>query len=554
MAGNSAEMKVKATMDNSDLKKKSKESKDALKDFAKVGSSAIGKIGDAFGINTGKLEEAASAIQGLGIKLEQTGNIGAAAFGKMLTAVGGFAAAAVALPLAGAIAGFKVLNSEAEAFKNTVAGANIEMATAAYIDTYKQFLFDARQATGEMAAQNISSWSKEWARIKSDLRGIAMSGFFGAGAGNYNTEAFLQFRKTSQEAAAAAEKAEQYQKRIYTIQRLISDSSVEWGRIEREIAENKLIAYDKTVATLERQEALNKVNELIRARYEDEAILRDRLATMQEKLNGLVSSSVADIDKANQLRIQADKATENMNNKLRETGELQATLTAQANKEAQARQEALAAEQRMVALRNSLAQWEGSVSGNLTSALPSQLVAPDAGIIPITPVLDTDAVIDLTNELQSVLTSAFDGIGSSIGQLIGDLATGEDAWSNFANAALSSFGDMAISVGKMAVATGLATLGIQAALESLNGYVAIAAGVALIALGTAVKTGLGNIANGNYSSTASVATAGNYGSSSVNTAFETREVEVKVSGNLYASGNQLMAVIENENNRKNHTT
>ena len=48
MAGNSAEMKVKATMDNSDLKKNAKESKDALRDFAKVGdcvsSAHIAKV------------------------------------------------------------------------------------------------------------------------------------------------------------------------------------------------------------------------------------------------------------------------------------------------------------------------------------------------------------------------------------------------------------------------------------------------------------------------------------------------------------------------------
>lgn len=554
MAGNSAEMKVKATMDNSDLKKKAKESKDALKDFAKIGEDAVSSLGSAFGINVDQIKQMSSAIEGLGIRLESTGNKGAASFGKMLTSVSGFAAAVVALPLAGAIAGFKALNSEAEAFKNTVAGANIEMATSAYIDTYKQFLVDARQTTGKMAAQDISSLSKEWARIKADIKGIAMSGFFGAGVGNYNTEALLQFRKTSQEAEAAAEKAEKYQKRIYTIQRLISNSSEDWARKEREIAEYKRIAYDKTVDTVVRQEALNKVNDLIRTRYEDEIVLRDRLAKMQEKLNGLVSSSVADIDKATQLKIQADNAAAAMNNKLRETGELQATLTDQANKEAQARQEALAAAQQMAALWQSMAEWDGTVSGNLTAALPTTLSAYDPGIaVPVRPVLDTDAVTDLTNELESILTSSFQSIGSNLGALIGDLATGEDAWGNFANSAISAFGDLAISVGNIAISAGVTALAIQGALESLNGYAAIAAGIALVALGTAVKTGLSNIASGNYSSSNSVATSG-YGSSSVSNAFETREVEVSVKGTLYASGNQLLAVIENENNRKNHTT
>jgi hypothetical protein len=154
------------------------------------------------------------------------------------------------------------------------------------------------------------------------------------------------------------------------------------------------------------------------------------------------------------------------------------------------------------------------------------------------------------------LTSAFDSIGSALGSLIGDLITGEDAWGNFGNAALSAFGDMATSIGKMAISIGVAALAIQGSLMTLNGWAAIAAGTALVALGMAVKTGLSNIASGNYSASASVATSGNYGSSTsaLATSFDEREVNVKVTGSLYASGNQLMAVIENENNRKNHTT
>ena len=175
--------------------------------------------------------------------------------------------------------------------------------------------------------------------------------------------------------------------------------------------------------------------------------------------------------------------------------------------------------------------------------------------IPITPELDMSGVVDITNELQSVMTSAFDTIGVSIGELIGDLATGGDAWGNFANTAIGAFGDMAISIGKMAISTGVATLGIKAALESLNGYVAIAAGTALVALGAAVKAGLSNIASGSYSSSANVATAGGYGSTSMLGAdFETREMKVEVTGTLRASGNELLTVIENENNRKKHTT
>jgi hypothetical protein len=177
--------------------------------------------------------------------------------------------------------------------------------------------------------------------------------------------------------------------------------------------------------------------------------------------------------------------------------------------------------------------------------------------VPVVPVLDTEAVIDLSQQLESVLTGTLENIGAGIGNLIGDLATGGDAWGNFANMAISTFGDMAITIGKMAVSTGVATLGIKAALESLNGYVAIAAGVALIALGSAVKAGLSNVAAGNYNASTNVASAtGNYGagSSPINTAFENREMTIKVTGTLRAEGSQLVSVIENERTRLAHTT
>ena len=554
-------MKVNMTADNSDLVRKSKESKQALKDFEKVGDDALSRLGEAFGVNTGKIEQMSSALRGLGAKMSESGNAGTAAFGKLLTSVGGLSTAIAGIGIGAVVTGFKLLNDEATAFKNTVQGANIEMATAAYISTYSQALHDANEALGRSTAETFASISKKWKIFWAEAAFVGVniiSETMESGLDSSGARALDNLYAVRDSAEQQANKAEAYMKRIFNIQRLISDSSVEWKKMEREIAEYKRIAYDKTASTVERQEALAKVTELIRARYEDEAVLRERLANMQAKMNDLTSSSIADIDKANQLRIQADAAIENMNNGLREVGELQATLTANAQKEAEARRASLEAAKKMAAEQKALKDWGTISEGNtLKDSLPGQLAAPDAGIaVPVTPVLDTDSVVDITNELQSVLTSAFDSIGSALGSLIGDLITGEDAWGNFGNAALSAFGDMATSIGKMAISIGVAALAIQGSLTTLNGWAAIAAGTALVALGMAVKTGLSNIASGNYSASASVATSGNYGSSTsaLATSFDEREVNVKVTGSLYASGNQLMAVIENENNRKNHTT
>ena len=165
---------------------------------------------------------------------------------------------------------------------------------------------------------------------------------------------------------------------------------------------------------------------------------------------------------------------------------------------------------------------------------------------------DTQKIHDITNEVTSLVQNAVTRTSEILGNLVGTLAAGGDAWGDFKNAALSAFGDMAIAVGKIAVSAGVATLGIKAAFESLNGYAAIAAGAALIALGAAVKSSLSAVASGDYSASGG-GYSGGYSSSSSGNGYETREVYVNVNGTLQADGNQLIAVINNTN-KKNYYT
>ena len=560
MAG-APNMKVRATMDNSDLKKKSQESKAALRDFEKTGTDAVSKLGEAFGVNTGKIGQMMSSLRGLGEKMTESGNAGTAAFGKLLTGVNGLTAGLAGIGIAGVVAGFKLLNEEATAFKNTMEGASIDVMTTAYIETYRQALHDFNAETGRTVAEAQASLLKGWsvfiAQLKNEVLNMdlktAIAGPLGAAllGGNQGNAAAYE------DANAKATEAERIAKRIFDIQRRISDSAVEWARMERDIAEYKRIAYDKTADTATQQDALAKATELIRERYVEEARLRKQLADLQSQYNGLVSSSIADIDKANQLRIQEERVVVSMNNALRELSERQATITANVQKEAEARRQAAAFIQQKEAYAADTAEARADLSA-FSESLTSQAVMKFPKLeVPVMPVLDTKSIVDLSQQLESLLTGSIENLSAGIGNLIGDLATGGDAWGNFADMAISSFGDMAIAIGKMAVSTGVATLGIKAALESLNPYVAIAAGAALIALGSAVKAGLSNVAAGNYSASTNVASAtGNYGagSSPINTAFENREMTIKVTGTLKAEGSQLVTVIENERTRLAHTT
>lgn len=554
-----ANLKIKATMDNSGLKDGVRGAKAAIRDFEKTGSDALSKLGDSFGVNTGKVEQMSSAIKGLGVKLTESSNAGSQALGKLLVGANGLAAGLAGIGIAGVVAGFKLLNEEATAFKNTVQGAHIDMMTTAYIDTYRQVLHDFNSETGKSVAEAEASWKKAWAGFAANLKTTILSAGRNILDGTRGAVplAITTTSIASSAANQAASEAEAIAKNIFDVQRRISDQSVEWARLEREIAEQKRIAYDKTVDTATQQAALVRAAELINQRFGEEAELRKQLADLQSRYNDLASSSIADIDKANQLRIQEEATLARLNNALRELSERQASVAAQAQKEAQAREQALAAAKALEASRASLADWGSLPQPDMAALLPigaSQMELPGLAV-KVTPELDTDAVVDISSELESLLTSSMENVGMTIGNLIGDLATGGDAWGNFANTAISAFGDMAISVGKMAVSTGTATLGIKAALESLNGWVAIAAGTALIALGAAVKQGLSNVATGNHSASANVASAGSYGSSqNLNTGFDIRQMDIKVTGKLVGSGSSLVAIIENENIRKEHTT
>lgn len=159
-------------------------------------------------------------------------------------------------------------------------------------------------------------------------------------------------------------------------------------------------------------------------------------------------------------------------------------------------------------------------------------------------------------DLGPIVESSMEGLAGGFGELIGTLASGGDALAGFGKLIGGTFADMAISVGKVAISTGIAVAGIKAALESLNPYVAISAGVALVALGTAVKAGLGNIASGGTGG--SMAAAGANSGNTVNIGstrdmsqrLEARKMTVAVKGELRGKGSDLVAVIEAEGYRR----
>lgn len=574
-ANNAPNMKVVVGADTSQFDKGMRAAKAQVRDFSKVSSDALGKLGEAFGVNTAQIEKVTNAIGGLGQRMSQAGSEGTKAFGNLLSGVTKLNAGLVGLGLAGVVASFKALNAEAENFKSTVAGANIELQTRAYIETYKQAMHDVNAQTGRDIAQMQANAQKFWATApgRAASRMAALGGGSATGYMYGSVQQLDLQRKIAENqanAVAKAERAEQIQGRLYELTRQQSDTTRQIADLDTEIANSKLIARDATYSTAERMQAVEKATAAIQQKYAILLPIEQERTRLMDEMVSLAGSTPAEIDASNQQYVKTVALEKQMADAQRELLEVTNTLRKANNANNAELQKQLEIQRQIAQSRADLAALDLSTSGALSTGGVSALSSPGLAMpaveqfkdlfyaqlgnslfLQVQMDLDKQSFVDMTQELQSLMANLASSVGDAIGGLVGDLVTGGDAFGNFKNAALSSFGDMATAVGKMAIATGVATLGIKAALESLNGWVAIAAGTALVALGAAVKAGLSNVAAGNYSATPAVA-SGSYSAGSND--YETRDLQVQVTGTLQADGDKLVAVLNNTNNRNGYTT
>ena len=563
-------MKIGIGADTSDFEKGAKTVKQGLKDLSNTGTQALGEIGNAFGVNTGKVEQMISSVRGLGAKMAEASSTGVKAFGQLLGSITPLGGAIAGLGLATAIAGFKQLKAEADNFKSTIDGMNMSMATSAYLSTYRQVLHDVNSDTGKAVAEAMTKWEEGFGRFKANLGATLTTFMTSSTLGEFGQsfrglrQSFRDAKETAEEARALGnEQAEQLKEQVAL--------NYEIKQIEADIAASRRDANDKTKTAAEREEARAQYATLVNEKYDKQRDLAVRMADTQQRLNDLASDTLEDTQKLYDLKgkvLELDAAREN---DLRAVDKLEANIAKSASAAAAAAQKQREEIQKMAEVQ---AKWAGLGTVSTAGINPGTggVTGPGMSIIPrienaeifketLTAQLgditigiglkaDTSNIQDISNEINSLLASSLSRTSELIGNLIGTLAGGGDAWGDFKNAALSAFGDMAIAVGKIAIAAGLASEGIQAALKMGNPYVAIAAGAALVALGSAVKASLSAVASGDYSASAG-GYAGGYSSSSGG--YETRDVVVNVNGTLKADGDQLIAVINSTNQRNYYT-
>ncbi|MCR4859405.1 MAG: hypothetical protein K5910_01925, partial [Bacteroidales bacterium] len=275
--------KVVFEADTRDLSRGAKQARKELKDFGKTSNEVANSIGDAFGVDLDKLNQLSNATKEWGRQLSESGNTGVAAFGKLLQSLDATKVAIAGLGIGAAVSAFKLLTAEAENFKNTVAGANIEMQTAAYVSTYTQALHDFNAQTGASVAQFEANWKKGFARFKANFQQNvvnALTGNMSVGQGLLGPVWGSVFgnRDQRQQADAKASDAEKIAGQIYTITREIAATSVEWAKTEAQIAEYRRIAKDDSAGLAAQQNAIAQAENLISQRYGEEYNLRKQMA------------------------------------------------------------------------------------------------------------------------------------------------------------------------------------------------------------------------------------------------------------------------------------
>ncbi|MBO4657955.1 MAG: hypothetical protein J5639_09310 [Bacteroidales bacterium] len=566
MAKVSPNLKTKVTADTSGFTKGMAQAKKETAAFENFVNDATSKMASAFGVNTAQIEKLQNAVGGLGRKLSEMGGKGAEALGNIVASAGKAAVAIGAIGIGAAVSAFKLLNQEAETFKNTIQGANIALQTQAYLNTYRQAMHDANEEIGQSIAESEAQVERWWGRFTTNLASTAAVAVATPGKW-YDT--FLPTgiiraaKQVSEQVGTATQKAEDASDIagvIYSLTRRQSDASRDWADAEARITELRRIAADDDYDILTRTRALAEAKDLITKKQAEQYDIQLMISNLTDLMSEQASDSIEDAEAANAAYVSAVQNLAAMDSELKALNKQQASLTKQAQKEADARKESAAAVQKGVSRLQQYAtnQIEMYVSEESVTAIHDYLEGALAHApiqvpvgIDITPAKQN--MLDLTETLQTTFVEAVEGIAEALGNLIGNLTSGQGGVAEFGQDLLTMFGTFAQKFGKVLVAFGVAVEAAKESAASFNGIAAIIAGGALIAAGAAVKAVASNMATAMGAAASSgsyIASSASYGSS----ALTNDTLKVEVTGTLTANGSQLVAVLNNENTRKKYTT
>lgn len=602
----SKKLKVSVDADASGFKKEMAAAKKSTQEFSKTVGDMSAAVEDSLGIPIGAITEVGSKLKNVATLFKGASAQGETAFQKIALGAGVAAGAIAGIGITGLIASFKILNDEAERYRNTVEGTSLTLQTDAWTNTFQQYISDSTQL-GKKTAETLSGWSKYWTTVKS-LGGQMLKASLG------DEDQFIkranELEKVRKEAEAAAKKAAVYAKEIFDTTEAMKDRSIEWKKNLADVADLMLVASDTSKSTKERQDAVTKAIALQKSTTAEQVEMQKKVADNIKAQNDLASSSVEDMDRQRNAYAAVNDLQRECNQKLRRMVSLQNTIQQSVSATGQKWRDGInkaveagmteiakfnaemdkALEMRDKMAMDNIAAPLKSMSASLTGRADNgkgltgginideealkglqQLTqfdtsAVDGLLSKIDPSKLSDSfrgyynfldeMVKATDDANKALNDAIVGGISDSFQYLANCVAGLDEISGagMMNALLSPLAEAAIKMGEIMVSAGLASEAFKSMLT--NPYTAIAAGAALIAVGAAAKAGLQaaiNSATGTSYVASSVASSGYSNNSSNDRSWE-REMTLHVTGTLQADGSKLVAVLNNEAKRKKYTT
>lgn len=597
-------LKVSVDADASGFKKEMAAAKAATKDFANTVGDISSEVEEAFGAPVGAIADIGKRLANVGQLMKGFAATGESSFQKVALAAGVAAGAIAGIALTGLIAAFKTLNAQAEQFRGTVEGTKVTLQSDAFTGTFSQKINDIT-GNGEVWDEFVRKAKETWS-VVSNVGGTYLASMLIGGREMAAANA-TKVVASIPEARKVGEKARELTGQIFDLTEGIKDKTIEWKEQQAQVAELMLTASDKSKTTAERVKAVTAAMEMQKAVSGEQIEQQKKLADAIKERNDLASSSVAETDEQRNAYAAVADMQRDLNKRLREMKSLQneikasaaatekawrdgvnkaiAAASAETEKYIAEMEKAIETREKMnldnlveplgglpklrgyaddksglrgvpnlndSALKGlkSLGQFDvTAVDGLLEKIDPSKLSDSFAGYYDF-----LKEMVSATQEAGAALSDAIvNGMTSSF-QYLADCLVGlqEFSGAGLMNALLSPLAEAAIKMGEILVSAGLASSAFQKLLT--NPYTAIAAGAALIAVGAAAKAGLQaavNSATGTSYVASSVASSGYSSGSSENWQ---REMSLKVTGTLTADGSKLVAVLNNEANRKRYTT
>lgn len=602
----SKKLKVSVDADASGFKKEMAAARKSTEEFSKAADEMSDSLEDALGVPISSVTKIGDKLKAAGVLMKSFATDGEKSFQTVALGAKMVSTAVAGIGLAGLLAAFKSINAEAERFRGTMQGAAVAVQDEAWKNTYKQYVSD-QVGIGEKAVDSINGWSKFWTKLGAAWTLALKNGFAGE---QYYGQMAEEASRISEGADDAAKKAAVYAKEIFDTTEAMKDKSIEWKDNLAQVAELMLIASDTSKSTKERQEAVTKAIDLQKSTTAEQVEMQKKVADNIKAQNDLASSSVEDMDRQRNAYAAVNDLQRECNQKLRRMVSLQNTIQQSVSATGQKWRDGInkaveagmteiakfnaemdkALETRDKMAMDNIAAPLKSMSASLTGRADNgkgltgginideealkglqQLTqfdtsAVDGLLSKIDPSKLSDSfkgyynfldeMIKATDDANKALNDAIVGGISDSFQYLANCVAGLDELSGagMMNALLSPLAEAAIKMGEIMVSAGLASEAFKSMLT--NPYTAIAAGAALIAVGAAAKAGLQaaiNSATGTSYVASSVASSGYSNNSSNDRSWE-REMTLHVTGTLQADGSKLVAVLNNEANRKRYTT